>query len=70
MPCCGLFGLHESGSKAKGVAIISLEAAKNLEKKCSAVKPGLKLCPNCFKHSFTICNLSDSSESENEAASF
>ena len=69
MPCCDLFGLHESGSKAKGVAIISLEAAKNLEYKYSAVKPGLKLCPNCFKHSKTICNLSDSSESENEAAS-
>ena len=32
MPCCDLFGLHESGSKAKGVATISLEAAKNLEK--------------------------------------
>ena len=68
MPCCDLFGLHESGSKAKGVAIISVEAAKNLENKYSAVKPGLKLCPNCFKHSKTICNLSDSSESENEAA--
>ena len=69
MPCCDLFGLHESGSKAKGVAIISLEAAKNLENKYSAVKPGLKRCPNCFKHSKTVCNLSDSSESENEAAS-
>ena len=33
------------------------------------MKPGLKLCPNCFKHSKTICNLSNSSESENEAAS-
>ena len=33
------------------------------------MKPGLKLCPNCFKHSKTICNLSDSSESENKAAS-
>ena len=69
MPCCDLFGLHESRSKAKSVAIISLEAAKNLENKYSAVKPGLKLCPNCFKHLKTICNLSDSSESENEAAS-
>ena len=67
MPCCDLFGLHESGSKAKGVAIISLEAAKNLKNKYSAVKPVLKLCPNSFKHS--ICNFSDSSESENEAAS-
>ena len=53
----------------KDVAIISSEAAKNLKNKYSAVKPGLKLCPNCFKHSKTICNLSDSSESENEAAS-
>ena len=44
MPCYNLFGLHESGSKAKSVAIISLEAAKNLENKFSAVKPGLKLC--------------------------
>ena len=69
MPCCDLFGLHESGSKAKGVAIISVEAAKNLDNKYSAVKPGLKLCPNCVKHSKTTCNLSDSSESENEAAS-
>ena len=69
MPFCNLFGLHESGSKAKGVAIFSLKAAKNLENKYSAVKPGLKLCPNCFKHSKTICNLSNSSESENEAAS-
>ena len=69
MPCCDLFGLHESGSKAKGVAIISLEAAKNLENKYSAVKPGLKLRPNCFKHSKTILYHSDSSESENEAAS-
>ena len=33
------------------------------------MKPGLKLFLNCFKHSKTICNLSDSSESENEAAS-
>ena len=32
------------------------------------MKPGLKLCSNFFKHSKTICNLSDSSESENEAA--
>ena len=69
MPCCDLFGLHESESKAKDVAIISSEAATNLENKYSAVKRGLKLCPNCFKHSKTICNLSDSSESENEAAS-
>ena len=69
MPCCDLFGLHESGSKVKGVTIISLEAAKNLENKYSAVKPGLKLCPNCFEHSKTISNLSDSSQSENEAAS-
>ena len=69
MSCCDLFGLLESGSKAKGVAIISLEAAKNLENKYSAVKPGLKLCSNCFKHSRTIFYLSDSSENENEAAS-
>ena len=40
-----------------------------MKNKYSAVKPGLKLCPNCFKHSKTIRNLSDSSESENEAAS-
>ena len=69
MPYCDLFGLHESRSKAKGIAIISLEAAKNLENKYSAVKPGLKLCPNFFKHSKTICNVSDSSESEKIAVS-